>query len=225
MTILLRDVIDIPERAGAEDYVLRLTEASRRRRAGTPSTTTWSPRARRRLRTALGLVADALTTGISRGRVPHRLLRLRQEPLHGCAPRPAAPRPDGPRPSASCRTIVARHDAVLSGRKILPLAFHLLGRPSRWSRHSSTATSGRSRPLHPGRAPAGAVHQSDALLDDAERLRLQTRRRARSSQGLGGEAADDEVDAWAGLLGAGAWDLDRYDAGPRRRPCRASSAQ
>lgn len=27
MTILLRDVIDIPEHSGAEDYVLRLTDS------------------------------------------------------------------------------------------------------------------------------------------------------------------------------------------------------
>ena len=78
MSTLLRDVIDIPERAGAEDYVLRLTdsvghEAAQRDASTSTSSPTPSPRRSTR------------PSGWSRGgrlgrqprRVPHRLVRLR----------------------------------------------------------------------------------------------------------------------------------------------------
>ena len=79
--------------------------------------------------TALGLVAEAVTSGVSRGAfltgsfgsgkshfmaVLHALLR------HD----PAA------RAKAELQPVIARHDDVLQDKKVLPLAFHLLGAES-----------------------------------------------------------------------------------------------
>lgn len=209
MTILLRDVFDIPERAGVEDYVLRLTDAvsgDGARHALDDYVVT--PSLVEAFDSALGLVSDALTTGINRGSfltgsfgsgkshfmaVLHALLR------HD----PKA------RSVVELQETVARHDAVLSGRNILPLAFHFLDGQSMeqvifdaYVRHIQAA--------HPG-APLPALFASDALLEGAENLRLQFGNTA-FLKGLGGEGADDEFDEFAGLLGATGWSLERYQA-------------
>ncbi|MBK8076946.1 MAG: hypothetical protein IPK24_15575 [Kineosporiaceae bacterium] len=68
MSILLRDVIDIPERAGAEDYVLRLTDsvghAAARRTLDEYVVTDAIAEA---FDAALGIVAEAIGSGVSRG--------------------------------------------------------------------------------------------------------------------------------------------------------------
>ncbi len=84
MSVLLRDVIDIPEHAGAEDYVLRLTDSVGAAAVErTLSEYVVTP-----------ALADAFDTALATGRrraairdqpwrLPDRLVRLRQEPLHG----------------------------------------------------------------------------------------------------------------------------------------------
>src|SRR5689334_16017872 len=68
MSTYLRDVLEIPERAGAEDYVLRLTDS-----VGTDSAARTlddyvvTPALQEALDTALGLVAESIGSGISRG--------------------------------------------------------------------------------------------------------------------------------------------------------------
>src|SRR5437762_2641113 len=130
MSTLLRDVLEIPERAGAEDYVLRLTESvSDEQVARTLADYVVTPELAEAFDTAAGLVAEAVGSGVSRGAflsgsfgsgkshfmaVLHALLRHE----------PAA------RAKRELQPVVARHDAVLRDRKILPLAYHLLGAES-----------------------------------------------------------------------------------------------
>ena len=65
---LLSDVLDIPESAGAEDYVLRLTDGVEESRiAATIDEYVVTPPLVQAFDRALGLVAEAMTTGISRG--------------------------------------------------------------------------------------------------------------------------------------------------------------
>ncbi len=130
MSALLRDVLDIPEQAGAEDYVLRLTDSIEPAEiARTVDEYVVTPALAEAFDTALGLVAEAMTSGVSRGAfltgsfgsgkshfmaVLHALLR------HD----PAA------RAKAELQPVIARHDDVLLDKKVLPLAFHLIGAES-----------------------------------------------------------------------------------------------
>lgn len=221
MTILLRDVFSIPERAGVEDYVLRLTDAvsgDGARHALDDYVVT--PSLVEAFDSALGLVSNALTTGINRGAfltgsfgsgkshfmaVLHALLR------HD----PKA------RSVEELQETVARHDPVLSGKKILPLAFHFLDGKSMeqvifdaYVRHIQAA--------HP-EAPLPALFASDALLDDAENLRRQIGDEA-FLKGLGGGSSEDDLDEFAGLLGSSGWSLERYQAA-RNAPAQSMDRQ
>ncbi len=68
VSILLRDVIEIPDHVGAEDYVLRLTDSvDDDAVAQTLGDYVVTPALVEAFDTALGLVADAIRSGVSRG--------------------------------------------------------------------------------------------------------------------------------------------------------------
>ena len=68
MSTLLREVLDIPVQAGAEDYVLRLTDSIEPGEiARTVDEYVVTPALAEAFDAALGLVAEALTSGVSRG--------------------------------------------------------------------------------------------------------------------------------------------------------------
>jgi hypothetical protein len=213
VSTLLRDVIDIPERAGAEDYVLRLTDSvghdAARRTLDEYVVTDALADA---FDTALGLVAEGIRSGTSRGAFltgsfgsgkSHFMAVLHALLQH----EPAA------RSKPELQPVVAKHDATLADRKILPLAFHLLGARTM----EEALFQGYIRQVaerHPG-APLPAVHKSDALLEDAERLRSQLGDeqffgRLNGGSGASGGAATAGADPWAAVLGAGTWDASRY---------------
>ncbi|TDP91198.1 DUF6079 family protein [Labedaea rhizosphaerae] len=202
MSTLLRDVIDIPEHWGANDYVLRLTdsvgkEAARR----TLDEYVVTDALAGAFDTALGLVAEGIDSGTSRGAfltgsfgsgkshfmaVLHALLR--HEPVARAKP--------------ELQPVVAKHDPSLGERKILPLAFHLLDAKSL----EQALFDGYVRQvaaLHP-EAGLPAVHRSEGLLQDAERLR----ERLGDEQFFAGLNGDG--DAWSAVLEGGIWDVDRY---------------
>jgi hypothetical protein len=202
VTTLLQDVIDIPERAGAEDYVLRLTdsvghEVARR----TLDEYVVTDALAEAFDTALGLVAEGITSGTSRGAfltgsfgsgkshfmaVLHALLE--QEPTARSKP--------------ELQPVVAKHDPTLADRKILPLAFHLLDAKSM----EQALFDGYIRQIR-GRHPEAtlpAVHRSEGLLADAERLRD----RIGDTQFFAG--LNGEGDVWSAVLEGGVWDEQRY---------------
>ncbi len=214
MSELLRDVIDIPERAGAEDYVLRLTDsiegAAVSRTIDEYVVTSALAEA---FDVALGLVAEAITSGVSRGAfltgsfgsgkshfmaVLHALLR------HNVAARA----------KVELQPIIARHDDVLRDKNVLPLAFHLLGAESLEQALFSGYIWQIAR-LNPG-ATLPAVHHSDGILVDAERLRARDGDE-RFLAGLnGGQGA--ESDPWSKLLGEGTWTAESYAAARAAAP-------
>jgi len=213
VSALLRDVLDIPERAGAEDYVLRLTDSIEGAAvARTLDEYVVTPALAEAFDTALGLVAEAMTSGVSRGAfltgsfgsgkshfmaVLHALLR------HN----PAA------RAKAELQSVVARHDDVLLDKQVLPLAFHLLGAESL----EQAVFDGYLRQigqLHPG-ALLPAVHHSDGILADAERQRARDGDE-RFFAGLNG--GDGGSDPWSRLLGAGTWTAESYAAARAAAP-------
>lgn len=206
MSVLLREVLDIPEQAGAEDYVLRLTDSVEGAAvARTLDEYVVTPALAEAFDTALGLAAEAMASGVSRGAfltgsfgsgkshfmaVLHALLR------HN----PAA------RAKTELQPVVARHDDALLDKKVLPLAFHLLGAESM----EQALFSGYIRQveqLHPG-APLPAVHLSDGILADAERLRARDGDE-KFFAGLNG-GGGDSGDPWAKLLGSGTWTAESY---------------
>ena len=215
MSELLRDVLDIPERAGAEDYVLRLTDSIEDAAvARTIDEYVVTPALAEAFDAALGLVAEAMTSGVSRGAfltgsfgsgkshfmaVLHALLR------HN----PAA------RAKAELQPVIARHDDVLLDKNVLPLAFHLLGAESLEQALFSGYIRQIAR-LHPG-ATLPAVHHSDGILADAERLRAPGRRRT-----LPGRAERrprrGRADQWSRLLGEGTWTAESYAAARAAAP-------
>ena len=158
--------------------------------------------------TALGLVAEAVQSGVSRGAfltgsfgsgkghfmaVLHALLRHE----------PAA------RAKMELQPVMARHDAALLDRQILPLAFHLLGADS-MEQALFDGYLRQIRTLHPA-ASLPAVQHSDGLLVDAER------RRARVGdetflETLNGGGETPVANAWSALLGDQTWTKERYDA-------------
>ena len=203
-----------PERAGAEDYVLRLTD-SIEDAAVTRTVDEYvvTPALAEAFDVALGLVAEAMTSGVSRGAfltgsfgsgkshfmaVLHALLR------HN----PVA------RAKAELQPVVARHDDVLLDKNVLPLAFHLLGAESLEQALFSGYIRQIAR-LHPG-ATLPAVHHSDGILADAERLRARDGDE-RFLAGLnGGPGAG--ADPWSGLLGDGTWTAESYAAARAAAP-------
>jgi hypothetical protein len=210
MSIPLRDVITIDERAGAEDYVLRLTdsvghEAVQR----TLDEYIVTDALAEAFDAALGLVAEGITSGTSRGAfltgsfgsgkshfmaVLHALLRRE----------PAA------RDKPELQPVVAKHDPTLGDRTVLPLAFHLLGAKT-MEEALFQGYIRQLRELHPG-APLPAVHKSDELLANAEKLRalLGDEKFFGMLNGNGEAGAEGGVDPWAAVLGAGTWNAARY---------------
>ena len=218
MSTLLCEVLDIPLQAGAEDYVLRLTNSVEPGEiARTVDEYVVTPALAQAFDTALGLVAEALTSGVSRGAflagsfgsgkshfmaVLHALLR---HDLSG----PARGKPD-------LQPVIARHDDVLLDKNVLPLAFHLIGAESL----EQALFLGYIRQVarrHPG-APLPALHESDAILRDAERLRVRDGD-DRFLAGLNGEAAGGGADAWSRLIGdSGTWTAQSYAAARAAEP-------
>jgi hypothetical protein len=213
---LLREVLDIPEQTGAEDYVLRLTDSIEPAAvARTVDEYVVTPALAEAFDQALGLVVESLTSGVSRGTfltgsfgsgkshfmaILHALLR------HD----PTA------RAIAELQPVIARHDGVLLDTKVLPLAFHLIGAES-LEQALFLGYIRQIRRLHP-EALLPAVHQSDAILVDAERLRQRDgddRFFAGLNSGATGGASDDP---WAKLIGAGTWTAESYAAARAAEP-------
>jgi len=206
VSTLLRDVIAIPDHSGAEDYVLRLTDSvGHDAAARTIDDYVVTPALADAFDQALGLVAESIGSGVSRGAflagsfgsgkshfmaVLHALLRHE----------PAA------RAKQELQLVIAKHDPTLLERKILPLAFHLLGAKT-MEQALFEGYLRQIRELHPD-APLPAIHKSDALFRDADNMRRQLGDDAFFA-GLN-QGAESGTDAWAAVLGSGSWDTESY---------------
>ena len=125
MSTLLREVLDIPEQAGAEDYVLRLTDSIEPDAiARTVDEYVVTPALAEAFDAALGLVAEALTSGVSRGAfLAGSFGSGKSHFMASCTRCCGTTRRPGPRPEL--QPVIARHDDVLLDKNVLPLAFHL----------------------------------------------------------------------------------------------------
>lgn len=208
MSTLLRDVIDIPERVGADDYVLRLTDSTDddAHIRATLDEYVLTESLTGNFVAAIDLVADALKKNTSRAAYltgsfgsgkSHYMAVLYA--LLGNHPAVRQPK---------FQRLTGAYDGQLAGKKILRLTYHLLGAKSLEQAVLSGYVAQIKR-LHPD-APLPAVHISDALLDNAESWREKLGDDAFFA-GLGGGTGGGDTGGWGELLGAG-WDLPRYEA-------------
>src|SRR6185312_10918184 len=114
--------------------------------------------------------------------------------------------------------VIARHDDVPLDKNVLPLAFHLIGAESM----EEALFAGYIRQIaqrHPG-APLPALHESDAILRDAERLRERDGdERFFAGLNEGASAAGGGTDIWSRLIpDTGAWTADSYAAARAAEP-------
>ncbi|WP_239405408.1 phage resistance protein [Frankia sp. Cj3] len=164
---LLRDVIDIPERTSDSDFVLKLTEGVADA-AATMRDYVLTDRLVHNFDEALGLIAQAVGTGASKGVYLHgsfgsgksHFMAVLHALLRG---EPAA------RALDDLAAVLGKHDGELAGKKFLLVPFHLLGAKSIEQRVLG-GYADRLRTLHP-EAPIPAVHRAEALLDEARGLR------------------------------------------------------
>lgn len=217
MTTLLRDVISIPDSAGADDYVLRLTEGvGRGRIATTLHDYVVTDDLAGAFDQALDLVGNALAERTSRAAFltgsfgsgkSHFMAVLHA--LLGNDP--------GARAIPELAPVIAKHDATLADKRILRLAYHLIG-----SESLEQAVLGhyvaQVSAIHPD-APLPAVYRAEAVLEDAERLRSQLGDDAFLAGLNGGRsAAATAGDPWGGVLGEGTWTAESYDAARAAAP-------
>lgn len=203
---LLRDVIDIPERVGSDDYVLRLTDSTDddQHVAATVEQYVLTDSLRDNFIGAIDLVADAVARNTSRaayltgsfGSGKSHFMAV----LYALLGNHAAVR------VPKFQELTGHYDGALAGKRLLRLTYHLLGATSLEQAVLRGYVEQITR-LHP-EAPLPAVHVSDKLLADAENLRSKMGD-DEFLAGLGGGGGG--TGGWGGLLGAG-WDLPRYQA-------------
>lgn len=216
MSTLLSDVLDIPLSTGAEDYVLRLTDSVEDDAiAATIGEYVVTPALVRAFDTALAVVAEAVQTGTSRGAFLNGSFGSGKS--HFMAVLYALLRHNRfAREKEELQPVVDRYDVTLRDKNILPVALHLLGAESM----EQALFDGYLRAIarrNPG-APLPALHQSDALLADAERMRERDGD-DRFFAGLNSGAGEAAADPWSRLLGSGTtWTAQSYDAARAAAP-------
>ncbi|WP_349426545.1 hypothetical protein [Microbacterium sp. LWS13-1.2] len=214
--ILLKDVISIPERAGTEDYVLKLTEGvGTGRLDDTINDYVVTSDLARAFGDALDLVAAAVGDGASRasflsgsfGSGKSHFMAVLYALLGNNATA---------RAKTELQSAIASHDPQLQGKSILRLAFHFLDAQS----IEQCVLGGYVQQvslLHPD-APLPAVHKSDQLLKDAENLRAQMGDDvflAGLNRAGGGIAAGS---VWGNVLNESNWTSASYDAARTATP-------
>jgi hypothetical protein len=216
MSTLLREIIHIPETAGAEDYVLRLTEGvGSGRLASTVGEYVVTDDIARAFDQALDLVGSAVRDDQSRAAFLSGSFGSGKSHFMAVLYALLGHDPQA-RSIPELQPVVARHDPALSGKKFLRLAFHFLDARS----VEDTVLGGyvaQIQALHPG-CDLPAVHHGSAVLRDGEAMRLRLGDDAFLS-GLNQHLAAETADVWSGVLeGQEAWTSESYDAARAAAP-------
>jgi hypothetical protein len=164
---LMRDVITIPERVADSDFVMRLSEGVAQARQ-TINDYVVTDSLKRDFATALGLVGQAVETGRSQAAFLHGSFGSGKSHFMAVLHEILLRNPDA-RAITELSQEINDADKWLTGARVLPLTYHMLG-----ARSVEEAVFGGYRAqiqrLHPD-APPPALHRSDKLLDDAARYR------------------------------------------------------
>ncbi|MFG1952683.1 phage resistance protein [Micromonospora sp. NPDC048830] len=159
---LLRDVIDIPASVGDGDFVVRAAEGADLRRYVV------TDQLRDNFADALRRIGHAVTTGRSQAVFLHGSFGSGKSHFMAVLREILQHNPDARQVRGLAEPVLAA-DSWLRDRRLLSLTFHMLDARS----VEQAILEGYLRQvtaLHP-EAPVPAVHRSDALLDDAARLR------------------------------------------------------
>lgn len=206
---LLRDVISIPERSGADDYVLRLTEGVGEGRLDTTiEDYVVTDALTEAFDQALDLVAASLKDGTSRASFLSGSFGSGKSHFMAVLYALLGHNPTA-RAKPELAPVVQRHDGELQGKKVLRLAFHFLDSDSIEQAIFSGYVN-QVAALHPD-APLPAVHQGDQLLEDAEGLRAQMGEYAFLAGLNKSDVASGEDDVWGNVLQEGTWTSESYD--------------
>lgn len=163
----LRDVITIPESVSANDYVLKLTDGVSHARQ-TLADYVVTPQLAEAFDAALDLIRGALDKGRSDGAFLHGSFGTGKSHFMAVLHQILGHDPTA-RSLAGLEGVLTEHDDWLPGRRLLRLTYHLIG-----ARSLEEALLGgyvdQIRRLHPD-APLPAVHVTDSLFQNAERVR------------------------------------------------------
>ncbi|MEU4319432.1 DUF6079 family protein [Nocardia fluminea] len=210
MSTFLRDVIDIPVRAGADDYVLKLTDGtSAEHLRQTLDEYVLTDSLERNFGQALELIADAIGQRQSRaaflngsfGSGKSHFMAV----LYALLGNESALR-DDPELSTKFKPLVGKFDELLPGRKILRLTYHMVGTDSLEEMLFRSYVEQIQR-LHPG-TDLPPLYLSDELLADAEV--------ARKTMGddsfftMLGASSDQPRSVWDNVDKQPPWTADRY---------------
>ncbi|MEW2442719.1 phage resistance protein [Micromonospora marina] len=159
---LLRDVIDIPVSVGDGDFVVRAAEGADLRRYVV------TDQLRENFADALRRIGHAVTTGRSQAVFLHGSFGSGKSHFMAVLREILQHNPEAREVRGLAEPVLAA-DPWLRDRKLLSLTFHMLDARSVEQAVLEGYLNQITR-LHP-EAPVPAVHRSDALLDDAARLR------------------------------------------------------
>jgi len=207
---LMRDVIEIPERVTDTDLVMKLADGVAQARQ-TIKDYVVTDSLCGNFAEALGLVGHAVETGRSQAAFLHGSFGAGKSHFMAVLHEILVGNPDARAIPELVRQVDAA-DRWLAGTKVLPLTYHMLG-----ARSVEEAVLGGYRTqiarLHPD-APPPAVHRSDALLEDAARLRARLGDEEFFQALSGGGGGSPE---WRTSV-VGAWHAERYAAAAANAP-------
>ncbi|HEX6499648.1 MAG TPA: phage resistance protein [Micromonosporaceae bacterium] len=207
---LLRDVITIPEHVTDSDFVMRLSDGVAHAH-DTLQEYVVTDSLKRDFAQALALVGQAVTTGKSQAAFLHGSFGAGKSHFMAVLHEILRRNPEA-RSIPELAAEVSDADRWLTGRKVLPLTYHMLG-----ARSIEEAVLGGYRAqianLHPD-APPPAVHRSDGLLDDAAKQR-DLLGDERFFQVLSGTSAGASA-GWGAYRGG--WDAQSYAAAAAAAP-------
>ncbi|MBY9075953.1 DUF6079 family protein [Nocardioides sp. WL0053] len=205
---LLRDVISIPERVTASDFVVGLAEGVEHKKE-TLSTYVVTPQLAECFDKSLGLVSEAVQDQRSQAAFLHGSFGSGKSHFMAVLYMLLEHDPDA-RAVPELAEVVDRHDAVLQGKRVLPLTFHMIGAES-LEQALFQGYIRQIRAAHPG-CDLPALHQSDELMANADRQRellgddaffKALNDKPATSGGFGGMGA-------VASGGAGIWDAESY---------------
>lgn len=202
MPTYISELIEVPERVDAGDFVLKLSDGVAHPEA-TLDAYVVTEQLARCFDAALAFIRSGVESGSSKAAYLHGSFGAGKSHfmavLHLLLARhPAA------RSKAGLEGVVTGHDAWLEGRRFLLVPYHMIGQPSM----EAAVLGGYARWVrtnHP-EAPVPGVYRAEALIADARRLRERLGDEAFFA-GLGGREAGG---GWGELEGA--WDAARFAA-------------
>jgi hypothetical protein len=196
---LLKDLIDIPTTTGADDFVVKLTDA-RARAAATLRDYVPTTAVIDRMNDALGRIDEAFRQRKSLATYLHGSFGSGKSHFMAVLTLLLEGAPEASTKQALA-PVLARHQ-WLGRRKVLVLGFHMLGAKSLEDRVLGDYLR-QVRLRHPD-APTAPLYQSGSLFESARELRRQI-----GDAALFGMLGGSGNDGWGDL--GGAWDAARFD--------------